>query len=179
MKVYHVHQNLRRIAWLMGWNSGANFQKNLNLRFCWNLNTSFISGGERTCIENIEICARMGEWWGEIRVQIAPGILSPYLNTRFCWNLNTSSICGGQRRCIKHIKICASERVTYGTKLGCKKAPRTLSTFLYTVHQWNSTTNHLWWRTNVYKAHQNLRPNGWLMGWNWGAKEHLAYYLLI
>ena len=48
-----------------------------NTGFCWNLNTSVISGGERRCIKHIKICAPMGASWGGIRVwKISRDIIS-------------------------------------------------------------------------------------------------------
>ena len=73
MKVYPVHQISARLGDLWG-KIGLKIaletsSPSLNTGFCWKLNTSLTSGGERRCDKHIKICARMGDLWGEIRVQ--------------------------------------------------------------------------------------------------------------
>ena len=80
MKVYQVHQNLRPIGWVMGWNSDVTapgtLSPHLYTELYLNLITSFISGEKRRCIKHIKICGPIWCYWSwdEIGVQTAQGI---------------------------------------------------------------------------------------------------------
>ena len=109
--------------------------------FYWSLTTSFISGGERRCIEHIYICARMSDLWSEIGMQTSiqdiiswsiHRILMTFDHTLHLWyrtklywihrNLPPVFLCG---------------------EIGVQKAPGALSLKLYRVFQWSLATSFI------------------------------------
>ena len=111
--------------------------------------------------------------------KIARGTLSSHLNTGFCWKLITIFISGGERRCIKHINICARLGDFWGAIEVRKSTGRIIYLFILRILLKFDNKLQLRRRTNVYKAHQNRRPDVWLMGWNPVAKNPSGNYLLI
>ena len=170
---YHVHQNQRPIWWHL-WLWGeigvqialGTISPYLNTGFCWNLNTNFIFGGERRCIKHIKICARRGDLRGEIWVQKSSVDIISLSKHRMLLKFEYKLHLGGERRRIKHIEICARMGVLWGEIRVHKTSRDIISLSKHRILLKFEYNLHLWWRTKVYIAHRNLRPDGWYMAYN-------------